>query len=87
MRLAGIEGVVVCREEEVKKTLKDVSKNKEIAVVLITEKLVNLCSEFIYKVKLYKKQPLLIEIPDRHGGGRTKDSISSYVRDAIGLKI
>jgi V/A-type H+-transporting ATPase subunit F len=31
--------------------------------------------------------PLLIEIPDRHGTGRKKDFITSYVNEAIGLKL
>ena len=31
--------------------------------------------------------PLIVEIPDRHGGGRAKDSITRYVREAIGIKI
>ena len=31
--------------------------------------------------------PLLIEIPDRHGTGRQKDFITSYITEAIGLKL
>ena len=30
---------------------------------------------------------LLIEIPDRHGTGRKKDFITSYITEAIGLKL
>ena len=30
---------------------------------------------------------LLTEIPDRHGTGRKKDFITSYVNEAIGLKL
>ena len=30
---------------------------------------------------------ILIEIPDRHGTGRKKDFITSYVNEAIGLKL
>ena len=29
----------------------------------------------------------IVEIPDRHGNGRTKDSITKYVQDAIGVKL
>ena len=38
-------------------------------------------------MKLNQKRPLIVEIPDRHGNGRTKDSITRYVREAIGVKI
>jgi V/A-type H+-transporting ATPase subunit F len=85
MRLVGIEGVLAHENDEVENALKEAVKNKEIAIILITERLVSLCFELVYKLKLNRK-PLIIEIPDRHHN-RTKDSISSYVRDAIGLKI
>ena len=39
------------------------------------------------EIKLERKMPLLIEIPDRHGTGRKKDFITSYVNEAIGLKL
>ena len=38
-------------------------------------------------VKLHHKTPLIIEIPDRHGTGRRPDFITSYVNEAIGLKL
>ena len=43
--------------------------------------------DLIYDLKLNRKQPLIVEIPDRHGNGRTKDSITKYVQDAIGVKL
>ncbi len=81
MRFAGIEGVVVRSELE-----KAVNRD-DIAVILITETLVSLCPDLIYDLKLNRKQPLIVEIPDRHGNGRTKDSITKYVQDAIGVKL
>ena len=38
-------------------------------------------------VKLDHKLPLIIEVPDRHGTGRKPDFITSYVNEAIGLKL
>lgn len=87
MRLAGIEGVVVHTEDEVKQAIQTAINQEDIAVVLITETLLSLCSEMIYNVKLNHRRPLIVEIPDRHGNGRTKDSITRYVREAIGVKI
>ena len=88
MRLAGIEGVVVHQPEEVVSELNRVfTGDSDIGIVLITEKLVKLCPEIIYDYKLNRKRPLIVEIPDRHGGGRAKDSITRYVREAIGIKI
>lgn len=87
MRLAGVEGVIVHKKEEVKNALTNALNQRDIGIILITEKLGKLIEEEIKTVKLKISIPLIIEIPDRHGTGRTKDSITKYVRDAIGVKI
>ncbi len=87
MRFAGIDGVVVHEEEEVRRELSDAMQREDIAVILMTERLVSLCPDLVYELKLNQKRPLIVEIPDRHGNGRTKDSITKYVQDAIGVKL
>lgn len=87
MRLAGIEGIVVHEKKEVTEALHSAMDNPDIGIVLVTEKLVALAPDLVYDLKLNRKTPLIVEIPDRHGSGRTKDSITRYVRDAIGVKI
>ena len=87
MRLAGIEGVVIHKDEEVRAELQKAMDMPDVAVILMTETLVSLCPELVYDLKLNRKQPLIVEIPDRHGNGRTKDSITKYVQDAIGVKL
>ncbi len=87
MRLSGIPGVVVHKEEEIKKALDEAINDEDVAVVLITENLVQICRDYIYNIKLNNKKTLIVEIPDRHGNGRAKDSITKYVRDAIGIKL
>ena len=88
MRLAGIDGVIVHNEEEAQKEInKAMSKPEEFAVVLITQKVVDMSPDFVYDLKLNRKRPLIVEIPDRSGNGRTKASITRYVREAVGIKI
>ena len=87
MRLAGIEGVVVHEDSEVRDALTKAMDYDDVAVILMTERLVSLCPDLVYNLKLNRKQPLIVEIPDSHGNGRAKDSITRYVRDAIGVKI
>ena len=87
MRFAGIDGVVVHEEDEVRRELMHAIEREDVAVILMTEKLVSLCPDIVYDLKLNRKQPLIVEIPDRHGNGRTKDSITKYVQDAIGVKL
>lgn len=87
MRLAGIEGVVVHEQDEVREALKEAVEDSDIAVILITEKLMKLCEEMFYDYKLNHKQPLLISIPDRHATSNITEVISGYIESAIGLKL
>lgn len=87
MRLAGIEGTVANGREELKEALNRVLADKEIAIVILTEKFGREYPELIDEVRLSRSLPLLIEIPDRHGTHRGENFITSYVNEAIGLKI
>lgn len=87
MRLAGIEGIVVHEPEEVRSELTAAMEDKEIAVILMTEKLVKLCEELVYDYKLNRRHPLIVEIPDRHAASSITENISRYIESAIGLKL
>lgn len=87
MRLAGIPGVMAKTEEEVKSALKNAIEDKEIAIILITEKLADMCKDLIYELKNSNIKTLIVEIPDSKSTKRKEDAITQYIRDAIGLKI
>lgn len=87
MRLAGVEGVVVHEREELRQALEQAVENKENGIILLTEKFGKEFPDIIDDIRLNHRLPLLIEIPDRHGTGRAPNFITSYVNEAIGLKI
>lgn len=87
MRLAGIEGVVVHEREEVNSALEKAMGDDEIGIILMTEKLISLCHDRVYELKLNCPRPLIVEIPDRHGTSEVSKTISSYVNEAIGIKM
>ncbi|SRR5699024_3749076 len=87
MRLAGVEGVVVHSREELKKALDEVLADREIGIVLLTEKFGRDYPDLVNQIKLDYKTPLFVEIPDRHGTGRKPNFITDYVNEAIGLKL
>lgn len=87
MRLAGIEGEILHEEAEFRAAFDKALANTDTAVLLITEKLVNLCPEYVAEQKVAKKIPLVVELPDRHGSQRPDDYILSYVKDAVGVKL
>ena len=87
MRLAGVEGCIVHERAELRKALEDAIANKENGIILLTEKFGREFPDIIDDVRLNHRLPLLIEIPDRHGTGRKPDFITSYVSEAIGIKL
>lgn len=87
MRLAGVEGCIVHERTELRKALEDAIANKENGIILLTEKFGREFPDIIDDVRLNRRLPLLIEIPDRHGTGRKPDFITSYVSEAIGIKL
>ena len=87
MRLAGVEGCIVHERAELHKALEDAIANKENGIILLTEKFGREFPDIIDDVRLNRRLPLLIEIPDRHGTGRKPDFITSYVSEAIGIKL
>ena len=87
MRLAGVDGVIVHERGELREALEKAMSDRSIGIVLLTEKFGREFPDLIDEIKLQRKMPLLIEIPDRHGPGRKKDFITSYVNEAIGLKL
>ena len=87
MRLAGIEGAVVHEKEEFRAELNRAMADKEIAVVILTEKFGQDYPELINEARLSHSLPLIIEIPDRHGTTRGENFITSYVNEAVGVKL
>lgn len=87
MRLAGIEGVVVHDKSEVESELEKAFGDNQIGIVLMTQKLINECSDIVFAYKLNKKRPLIVEIPDRHATSKISDSISHYIQEAVGIKL
>jgi len=87
LRLAGVEGEVVHERGEVLETIQKTLDDSETAILLITEKLAGMAPELIHEIRLYRSRPLIVVIPDRHGTGRSPDSITRYIREAIGIRI
>ena len=87
MRLAGVDGAVVHEKKELKQELDKVLADRDIGIVLLTEKFGRDFPDLVNEVRLNHRQPLFVEIPDRHGTGRKPDFITSYVNEAIGLKL
>ena len=84
LRLVGIDGVVVHEKDETEQAIRDAMA---IGILIITENLRKLCSDTVTDIIQNRHLPLIVEIPDRHGFGRDRNSVSNYIESAIGLKM
>ena len=87
MRLVGIEGVVVHEKEEFLEELEKAMDDKDIAIIMITTKLVALAPTQVSEMKLKDSRALIVEIPDRHGDETIGEKVDKYVSEAIGVKL
>lgn len=87
MRMAGIRGVIVHTREETADAIDKAAANPDIGILLITEQLAALCQDKLIPLKASRRTPLVVEIPNRGSTGRTADSITRYIQDAIGIKL
>lgn len=87
MRLAGVPGELIHGAEELRASLDAAMESEDTGVILITGKLVSLSRDYIYELKLKCPRPLIVEIPDRHGGAGVSDAMLGYVREAVGIKM
>ena len=86
-RLVGVDGVVVHSEEDLKKEVNKALEDSSTALIMITEKLFDLCTEWIYQLK-FSKHTQIIQIPDRHGSKKTARAIiSGYLKNALGINL
>lgn len=86
MRLAGIEGEKALSREAFEAAASRVLKDKSIGILMITEAFGKKYPDYVNQLKM-NNEPLVIEIPDRHGTGRRPDFITAYINEAIGLKL
>lgn len=87
LRLAGIEGCVIHKKEELLAALDSISSDSDIGIVLVNENISKIYFDILDKFKTQHRLPLFVDIPDRHGTGRKPDFITNYVNEAIGLKL
>lgn len=87
LRLVGIEGVVLHEKEEILKTLQEKTKDPSIAIIFMTTHAMNEVADVVAKWKMDLKQPLIVEISDRHGSAKISERIDGYISSAIGLKL
>lgn len=86
IRLAGIEGIYCNSIKELKDNFKVYKEKENYGIIILTESDFKEIEEEVIKVKLSKKLPLVVTIPDK-GGLEDKDFILRYIKESIGVKV
>lgn len=86
LRLAGIEGVRVTTAQAAQTAFKTAQADSEIGILLATPKAAALCPEVVSELR-QSNRPLFVVIPDADSAGTAGDSITQYIREAVGVKI
>ena len=85
--MVGVEGRTVLTREEAESAFAEVISDREIGIIIITERVADFIrsriTEFIFTVSF----PLILEIPDRKGRQPGRPNIREMVNNAIGIKL
>ncbi|HOQ16820.1 MAG TPA: V-type ATP synthase subunit F [Defluviitaleaceae bacterium] len=84
LQLAGIKGIVVSEKEEVLREIDKVLQDQETGILIVTELIMEMAREELMELKMKRRYPLIVEIPDRHGF-RKKENLLDYINEAIGV--
>lgn len=88
-RLAGIKDAYEVEEPaEAVDLLKDIIKNEEIGIIIITEKIADSIRDETKELFEGRITPLMVEIPDKNGPiEKKKDPIKELIRRAVGVEV
>lgn len=85
--LVGVRGRIATTSEEAHAAMTGALEDKEIGIILITERLAELIRPLVDQHVLGKDFPLVVEIPDRHGPIAGKPSLREMMNSAMGVRL
>lgn len=87
MRLAGIEAVLAKTPEEISRAIDYVLQKSEFGILIVTETVFEKAREELMEIRMYRRSPLVVEVPDRHGQRRPDNYITQYINESVGIKL
>ena len=85
--IVGVLGKVATNEEETRRAFHELLEDKDVSIIIITERLADKIRTLVDQYLLTQSFPLIVEIPDRHGRLPGRPGIKEMVNAAIGIKI
>ena len=85
--IVGVSGRIASTEEETRRAFQELLEDKEVSIIIITERLADKIRTLVDRYLLTQSFPLIVEIPDRRGRLPGRPGIKEMVNTAIGIKI
>jgi len=85
--LAGVEGRVVEGRVAVVAALEELSRRQEVKILAVEESSAELARDFIDRLKLDERAPLVVELPGVAGPLPERRTALDLVRQALGLRL
>ena len=85
--MVGVSGTTVKNREEAEQAFRNALDDKDIGIVIITERIADLMREQVDQYIFTRQFPLILEIPDRQGRMEGKPGLREMVNSAIGIKL
>jgi V/A-type H+-transporting ATPase subunit F len=85
--IVGVPGKIATNEEETRRAFHELLEDKDVSIIIITERLADNIRTLVDKYLLTQTFPLIVEIPDRQGRLPGRPDIKDMVNAAIGIKI
>jgi len=84
--LAGVQGMIASTEEEIRQAFEQVTRQKDIGIVVMTERIAQHIRDTVDKWVIGGGRPLIVEIPDSRGPQEGRRTPHEFVKSAIGVK-
>jgi V/A-type H+-transporting ATPase subunit F len=85
--MVGVQGRAVKDQGEAEAAFKHALENREIGIIIMTERVTELIKTTVDRYLFRESFPLIVEIPDRRGPLKERIGIREMVNAAIGIKL
>lgn len=85
--MVGVQGQAVGTPEEARAAFDSALENREVGIVIITERAADLIRDRVDSYVFTEQFPLIVEIPDRQGRLPGRPGAREMVNRAIGIKL
>ena len=87
MRLGGVKSVLASNREEVIEAIEFALSKEEVGILIVTERVFDMAKAELLDIRMNRRTPLIVEIPDRHGQIRDDNYITQYINECVGIKL